>query len=75
MKDVELRIEHTMGKKPVFQLVYKDQNRSSFLTGNHWLVTDLSDKDVQDMYHFLNMYFSCAQDKRLHFVGSFLFRR
>ena len=35
MKDVELRIEHTMGKKPVFQLVYKDQNRSSFLTGNH----------------------------------------
>ena len=57
MKDVELRIEHTMSKKPVFQLVYKDQNRSSFLTGNHWLVTDLSDKDVQDMYNFLKMYF------------------
>nr|DAU40055.1 MAG TPA: hypothetical protein [Caudoviricetes sp.] len=57
MKDVELRIEHAMGKKPVFQLVYKDQNRSSFLTGNHWLVTDLSEKDVQDMYNFLKMYF------------------
>ena len=57
MKDVELRIEHTMGKKPVCQLVYKDQNRSSFLTGNHWVVTDLSDKDVQDMHNFLKMYF------------------
>lgn len=57
MKDVELRLEHTMGKKPVFQLVYKDQNTSSLPTGNHWLVTDLSDKDVRDMYNFLKMYF------------------
>lgn len=57
MKDVELRIEHTMGKKPVFQLVYKDKKQSSLLSGNHWVVTDLSDKDVQDMYNFLKMYF------------------